>query len=259
MPLNLEHVNHTNIEFVPVGNELRAIVPVVNGSNGEDGVGVPAGGTAGQVLTKTSGANFATAWQTPADALIEGVAGGAGFVNASGSVTLNLASGRIFQYTMTGNITSLAFTNVPNSATTAASWTMVLRINATGGYTLAGVPTVTWLDGSGWSDVNLAANAQTIIAFSHYGATTYAWLISNGVLELDPYKIAFQENGTVTILTEAETLMLAAATKHGDGTITFTQNGSAASGTTVFALGDRLGVVCVSATGPTTVRVPRRL
>lgn len=37
-----------------------------NGTNGTNGVGVPAGGTTGQVLTKTSATDYATAWQTPA-------------------------------------------------------------------------------------------------------------------------------------------------------------------------------------------------
>lgn len=35
------------------------------GAAGANGQGVPAGGTAGQVLTKTSGTDYATAWQTP--------------------------------------------------------------------------------------------------------------------------------------------------------------------------------------------------
>jgi hypothetical protein len=36
------------------------------GADGAPGVGVPAGGATGQVLTKTSGTDFATGWQTPA-------------------------------------------------------------------------------------------------------------------------------------------------------------------------------------------------
>lgn len=37
----------------------------LQGTDGDDGVGVPAGGTTGQVLTKTSGADYATAWVAP--------------------------------------------------------------------------------------------------------------------------------------------------------------------------------------------------
>lgn len=39
--------------------------PGTNGANGTNGVGVPSGGTTGQVLAKTSNANFATAWVDP--------------------------------------------------------------------------------------------------------------------------------------------------------------------------------------------------
>src|SRR5687768_312230 len=40
--------------------------PGTNGTNGTNGVGVPTGGTTGQVLAKTSSADFATGWTTPA-------------------------------------------------------------------------------------------------------------------------------------------------------------------------------------------------
>lgn len=39
--------------------------PGADGSDGTDGVGVPAGGTLGQVLTKSSEDDFDTSWQTP--------------------------------------------------------------------------------------------------------------------------------------------------------------------------------------------------
>jgi hypothetical protein len=40
--------------------------PGTNGTNGTNGVGVPTGGTIHQVLTKTSGTDYATDWETPA-------------------------------------------------------------------------------------------------------------------------------------------------------------------------------------------------
>jgi hypothetical protein len=259
MPLDLQHANHTNIELAAVGDELRLSVPVVDGMDGEDGVGVPPGGSAGQVLTKQSSSSYDTAWQTPPPGVLEAVAGGAGFADVSGAVSLDLNLARTFLHTMTGNITSVSFANIPSDVTTAASWTWGLKINATGGYTLAGLPTVTWLDGSDWSDLNLSANALNIVAFSRYGSTTYAWLISNDVLALDPYKVHFPTNGSHTILTEGETLDLAGATKHGDGVITYQRNGVSASGLTACEVGDRFGITCESATAPTSVRVPRLL
>ena len=39
--------------------------PGADGADGSDGVGVPAGGTFGQVLTKSSEDDFDTSWQTP--------------------------------------------------------------------------------------------------------------------------------------------------------------------------------------------------
>ena len=40
--------------------------PGANGQDGADGVGVPAGGTAGQVLSKVDGTDYNTQWTTPA-------------------------------------------------------------------------------------------------------------------------------------------------------------------------------------------------
>lgn len=59
-----------------IGNTLRdTVMPRVQ----------PAGGTAGQVLTKTSAANYASAWQTPtANAAVGGTKT---FVHTSGVVT----------------------------------------------------------------------------------------------------------------------------------------------------------------------------
>lgn len=54
--------------------------PGTNGTNGTNGVGVPTGGTTGQVLTKTSGADYATQWSTPS--------GGAGNVNVPELIAL---------------------------------------------------------------------------------------------------------------------------------------------------------------------------
>ena len=187
----------------------------------------------------------------------EQVAGGAGFVNASGAVALDLDDGRAFHHTMTGNITGLTFSNVPTAAEFEAGWRWVLRIDATGGYTLAGTPTVTFVDGRSFADADLAANAENIFTFWRVGSITYAALITNGSIEFDPYKLHFIENATVTVLTENESIDVANATKNGDGTITFQRNGSAITVRTDFSVGDRLSVTCATATTATSVRVPR--
>jgi hypothetical protein len=187
----------------------------------------------------------------------EAIAGGAGFVNASGAVALDLDLGRAFQSTMTGNITSLAFSNVPTVTATQAAWTWVLRIDGTGGYTLAGTPTVTFVDGRSFSDADLAANAENIFTFWRVGAITYGSLLTNGTLAFDPYKVCFLANGTVTLLTETEQIDVATATTFGTGTIAYTKNGGAIVALTTFAAGDRLGITCTGISGSITVRVPR--
>src|SRR5690349_17816448 len=57
------------------------------GADGADGVGVPTGGTAGQVLTKDSGTDFDTSWQD--------VSGGGGTVDVVSNVATSRILGRI--------------------------------------------------------------------------------------------------------------------------------------------------------------------
>lgn len=190
---------------------------------------------------------------------VEQVAGGAGFVNASGSVTLDLSTGRAFHSTMTGNITSLAFSNVPSAAAYMTSWAWVLTVGAAGPYTLAGTPTVTFVDNRSFAHANLEANAVNIFTFWRVGATTYGALVTNGVIEFDPYKVHFIENATVVVLTEYESIDATAAnvTTNGDGDITLQRNGSPITALTNFDEGDRLSVICADATSATSVRIRR--
>lgn len=195
----------------------------------------------------------------------EVVAGGAGFADApvapATTVELDLDDGRAFHHKMVGNITGLSFANVPAHAGASAAWTWVLWIDATGGYTLAGTPTVTWLDGSSWTDLDLTANATNIVQFVQVGTITYATLVYNASIPLDPYKVCFLENATVVLLTEDEDIDAGGVTKNGDGTITLQRDSGSGFSTittrTTFNAGDRLGVICASATGTTTVRIPR--
>ncbi len=52
-------------QIVALGGRGGSAVPGANGTNGADGVGVPVGGTTGQVLAKTSNADYATGWVDP--------------------------------------------------------------------------------------------------------------------------------------------------------------------------------------------------
>jgi hypothetical protein len=260
---DLNHGNHTGVNLDVVGDELRMTITVEPGLPGEDGVGVPTGGATNQVLKKASAADHDTVWATESGALAETVAGGSGFINASGNVTLDLANARVFQLLVTGAVTSVAFSNIPNANTTAAEWVMVLKLGATP-YGVLNLPTVTFLDGSSWADLNLAANAFNVVYFERHGATTYAYLGSNGLYDLDPYKLSFAANGTVVLATESEELDLRPTvgfTKPtGNGAITFKKNGAGGDldVKTNFAVGDYLLVTCASLTTATAVRIPRR-
>lgn len=234
------------------------------GSDGADGVGVPAGGSTGQVLTKASGTSYDTEWAIPPSGILETVSGGAGFIGVSGAVTMDLSTGRSFHHTMTGNITSLAFSNVPAAAGNAPAWTWVLAIDSTGGYLLSSTPTVTWVDGASFSDLDLSANAVNVVTFWQLGSTIYAALITNGALSLDPYVMSFAADGSqLVVVSRSETLDLGSVTHleadgtAGTGTLSYKKNGVTATGSTSFTSGDVLEVTLASSTTPSVVSIPR--
>lgn len=96
--------------------------------DGANGVGVPPGGTAGQVLAKASGTNYDTEWVAQS--------GGGGGAALLAYVTRTAASGQSYQTTSTSPVdvdaTNMAVTFTPTSA---AVW-VVLEASAlgTGGY-----------------------------------------------------------------------------------------------------------------------------
>ena len=236
------------------------------GAAGAAGVGVPVGGTIGQALVKIDSTDYNTEWGTVASdgSFSETIAGGAGFVNASGAVSLSLTNSRVFQSTMTGDMTGPTFANLPTETEIAASWIWVLRINGTGGYTLTSTPAVTFVDGSSFADTNLAANAVNIFSFWRLGAITYGALISRGTLGLDPYTVSFPVAGVVLIqVSRAETIDLGNVTHReidgtaGTGTLSYLKNNAAATGSTAFAAGDVLAVTLAGSTTASAVSIPR--
>jgi len=182
---------------------------------------------------------------------------GTAWAAATGAVALDLDDGRAFLREMTGNITELGFSNIPDGATQSASWVVALRIDSTGGYSFASTETLTWVDGMTWGDLDLAADAINLITFWRVGTETFAALSWNGSVRLDPYNVCFLDNATVVILTGDESIDIPNALKTGDGTVTYEKNGVAATARTSFAAGDGLGVICSGMTSTTSVRVPR--
>jgi len=186
---------------------------------------------------------------------------GAAVEDISGAVTLDLADGYVFLTRMTGAITELGFSNVPTGTTAGASWLLLLSIDSTGDYAFASTASLTWVDGSSWDDLDLSANAVNVIQFVRVNGVTYASLVWNGALSLEPYKMCFIENGSITLVTENEDIDVANDSQAGDGTITYARDSGGGFGSittrTTFDQGDTLRVTCASATGTTTVRIPR--
>jgi len=108
------------------------------GDQGDPGVGVPTGGTTGQVLTKTSGADYAASWQDPA-----GGGGGGGAMTFQLARLADLAAGT--NLTRSGRIAGAAgaISKVKIQASTnGGSGGFTLRINRNGASIFAANPAV---------------------------------------------------------------------------------------------------------------------
>ena len=103
---------------------------VMNGADGQDGVGVPAGGTAGQVLAKSSGTDYATEWITPNP--VENVSGSTPTINAKPGIcyvcgevsTLDVVvpESGCFDVAFESGSTATVLTVTPPSGVTAVLW-----------------------------------------------------------------------------------------------------------------------------------------
>lgn len=222
----------------------------------------------GAAPTGAGGDNHRQAWEKGNEnflrlrvaALQEAISGSAGFADVSGAVTLSLLAGRVFLIRATGNVTSLSFSDVPSSSERVPEILLAIRIDGVGGHTFAGLPAVTWLDGSTWSDLNLAANANNFVHLLYIDGTLYGSMLYTGELSGDPYKACFLANATIFVVTENEYIDIPNATKpQGDGAIAYQKNGATITLKTLFAQGDRLGIVCTGLTTTTAVRIPRVL
>lgn len=250
----------------PPGADGAPGAPGDPGEDGESGLGLPLGGTVGQALLKNSAADGDASWGLIPATILETVWGGAGFIGVSGNVELDFDDARAFHLQMNGNINSLTFNSVPDSDSFSATWSIALRINTTGGYTVSGLPAVTWIDGSSWNDLNLAANAVNLLTLWQVGSTIYGAIVFNGLLELESHKLSFDDNGSQLIVFDRpQTLDLGnvvnveADGTAGTGTLTYQRNGTTVSGVTSFSTGQVLRVTLASSVTPTAVGIPRVL
>ena len=97
--------------IIPSGATGAQGIPGTNGSSGSNGVGVPSGGTTGQVLTKSSGTNYDTYWA---------VAAGGGITSVSSSTA---------DVTIVSTSTTPIITSV-NAATSGSN--KILRLDSSG-------------------------------------------------------------------------------------------------------------------------------
>lgn len=179
--------------------------------------------------------------------------------SATGSVNLDLAAGRIFRLTVTGEITSLQFTNAPSLATDSIKAQIILIQDAIGGHAVAELTgTLDYLAGSTW-DVNTAANEETLIYVDGGDAKYYVLVDNRQGMDYDPVSAFFSKAESVHFVSHRAGMVLAtgSAVKSGTGTITYKKNDVAASGDITLNSGDRLEIIAASVTGYVTVTIPR--
>ena len=184
------------------------------------------------------------------------VAGGSGFVAASGIVALDLENAWVHQLTLTGDVTDLSLVNAPDANSLAATVRVYFQQDATGGRTVATPAGVQFRDGRSLADLNTAPNAMNVMYLERVSGAWFAFL-DNGVLLLDDLAMDFQEAATLRYLcARAQVLDVSNALVNGAGTVAYAKNGAAITSATGFASGD---VLSVTAAAGQLVAIPRWL
>lgn len=256
-PIQVIHENHAGVTVEAVGGELRLSVPVTGSiAGGEGGLslvgdeGVPA---AFQVYGTDE--NGLRGWRASAGAASV-VAGASGFQDVSGLVTVDLSGAWVHQLRLTGNVTSLAFANIPEGTVTSAVVRLVIRQDATGGRTVAEPAGLVFRDGREWADLNGNPNATNVLYLERVGGEWFAFL-DNGTLELDDYYLSFLAAATIkVVIRRPQVIDVENAAVHGAGTVVYEKNGSVITAATVFEEGDRLEITAAEGQ---SVTIPRLL
>ena len=136
---------------------------------------LPVGGTTGQVLTKNTGTDYDTGWQSPNTEYIKTSGGGGEKINtqatASGAVTLDLVNGNVFDLTLTGNVTGLTVANL--TASRSNTFTLILRQDSTGSRTVAWMSGVKWASGTAPTISTGASKVDVLTFLSVNGGTNW--------------------------------------------------------------------------------------
>ena len=96
--------------------------------------------------------------------------------SSAGTLTLDIENGNIFEVTLTENVTTLNINNPPASGK-AGSFTLILKQDGTGGYTVTWPAAVKWAGGtaptlsSGPNDIDIITFLTTDAGTAWYGMT----------------------------------------------------------------------------------------
>lgn len=147
------------------------------GVAGADGVGIPAGGTASQLLSKIDGTDYNTQWVTPPSVPVVSVNGATGAVvlddgdvksvvtalTSGTTVSVDCSLGRNFTLTLGHNVGTLTLTNLAGSGY-ATEFELEIKQPSSGGpYTFA-LPAAFKALGGSDTAIATAANAVTILS-----------------------------------------------------------------------------------------------
>jgi len=225
-------VNTTNVSAIA----LARGGPGSNGTNGADGVGIPAGGTTGQVLAKINNTNYNTQWvnQSIGTGTVTSVNGtGANGVTVSGGPITSSGSLTIGLGAITP--TSVASVGTVTGSNLSGANTGDQTITLTGDVTGSGTGSFATAIGTGVI-VNADVNASAAVALTKLAATTASRaLVSDVSGFITPATTTSTEIGYVNGVTSAIQTQLNAKQATGNyitaltGDVTATGPGSVAS------------------------------
>jgi len=209
----------------------KALARGLNGTNGTNGVGVPIGGTAGQVLSKIDATNYNTQWVNQSG----GGSGTVTSVNASGANGVSVSGGPI---TSSGSLTIGLGAITPSSVVSSGTVTGTnlsgtntgdQTITLTGDVTGSGTSSFVTAIGTGVI-VNADVNASAGISLSKLAATTVnRALVSDGSGFISPSATTSTEVGYLSGVTSAIQTQLNAK----QNSLTLTTTGTSGASTLI--------------------------